>query len=184
MFPKDGPVSLAEHAGRGHVGAFPQSERLAPDDPCHGEPFDHAEAQDQDDKSRRAHEPLPSLTARGKLEAFVEGIDEDEDEDQPGHRIEDIDQAHHRIVGAATRGSGDQPVGGSDEEADSRAADADQQGDSSAFHDPEEQIPAVHVGAAGMGNARRGVGEGRGESVGIRKRQGSRENKEPHAREH
>ena len=184
MLPEDVPVALTEDSRRSHIGTLPECQGLTPDDSGHGEPLDDAQAQDQDDQTRGADEPIPTMGIGGKLEAFVEGVDEDQDEDQPRNGIKHINDAHHGVVSSASRGSRNEAVGGADEEADRSSTDTDQQGNSPPFHDSEQEIPSVHVGAAGVCRARRCVCEGARESVRGRKEDRTSEYQKHHASEH
>ena len=109
----------------------------------------------------------------------VEQADQDDDQDNPGQGVEDIDEAHHQIVRPPARISGDQAVDHADEETDRSAHEPDQQGDAGPVHQAGHQVAAVEVGAQPM------FGAGRGESVigkfshAVRAKDGSENSRDP-----
>ena len=84
------------------------------------------------------------------MQAGVEGIDRDQNENQPRHRIEDIDDTHHQGIDPATGIASDEPPSSSDEEAHERTAEPNEERNAPSGENSVEDIAAVEVSSEGV----------------------------------
>ena len=93
------------------------------------------------------------------LQLQIEEADQDDDENDPGQGIKDVDEAHHQVVQPSAGISGDQAVDYANQKADGGSHESDQQGNSSPVHQPRQKIATVEVRAQPM------LGAGRSQPV-------------------
>ena len=102
------------------------------------------------------------------MQPGVEGIDRDQNENQPRHRVENINNAHHQGIDSSASVASDETPGSSNEEAHECAAETDKEGYAPSGEDTVEDITAVEIRAEEVLPRRRrvlirtGLTEGRG----------------------
>ncbi len=129
---------------------MPQAEGLASDQAGRSQPGD--EAQDQDHERKVGAE---------------DGREEDEDE-EGGHGVKGVDDAHQHRVRCSSGDSRNSPVERAEDGRHQAGGQADLDGALAGDHEPAQDVEALAVGAQGMGGAGRQVGEGRVDGVLVR----------------
>jgi hypothetical protein len=159
---EDANVGLSERACGGDEGGFAEREDLAANDACHGEPFDEAEREDEDEDAAVGEEVSSGSRSEVALEERVEdeGCEDDEDEARDG--VENLQQPHHGVVDVSSCVAGDEAVEGADDETYGGACDADGEGDARALKDAGEEVASVDIGSEEVGTGGRGEGFGTG----------------------
>src|SRR5205814_4554171 len=111
-------------------------KRLSTDDSGHGQPGDRPYG----DKEQN--------------EVLIEDHHQDDDEEDKGQRIEDIDHPHHQRVDSATDESGCRSVEHADHQADEGGDDPDRERDARAVERANEEIASHRIRAEPVSTTR------------------------------
>ena len=144
-------MALAERAGGDDELKIFQAEDLAANDSGHGEPFDETEGENENDNFRVADESGVTVGVQPVFEAVIEGGSGEDDDNEPWDGVENFDEPHHQGIGGATDVTGNEAVGGADDEADGGTGEADEEGDAGPFHDAREEVSTVVIRAEEVG---------------------------------
>ena len=87
---EDANVGLSERACGGDEGGFPEGEDLTANDARHGEPFDEAEREDEDEDAAVGEEVSSGSRSEVTLEERVEDEGGEDDEDEARDGVEDF----------------------------------------------------------------------------------------------
>ena len=143
----DAEWGLAESPGGEDEGLGLDREHLAPNDAGHGEPFDCAEGEDEDEDFRVADKVIELEMYKGFLEPGIESAHGNKNKNEARDGVKDIDEAHHQGVGFATFEAGIKSVTGSNKEGNKRTADAHGERDAGSCESVIKHVASIEVGA-------------------------------------
>ena len=113
---KDGGGGLADQTGGQDKGALFDGENLGADDSGQRQPLDQPEAHKKKHEACVWGEWGQPGAIEQPLEFQIEKSDENDDQNDAGQSVENVDQTHHGVIGASTEIAGDEAVGDPDEE--------------------------------------------------------------------
>ena len=140
MTAEDMPRRRPAGAGGHDVFLLLQAEDLAADDAGHVEPVGNAQGQVDVEQAR------------------LEDDHEQNDVEQHGNGIEDVDDMHHDLVRPAADEAGNAAVDDADEDVDQAGDEADGQGNAGAVEDADEEVTAQGIRTEPVRSRRPGIG--------------------------